>query len=706
MDGLWIIHRDERSGEALARLAGAGPGTRVGRPGDPAFDRDDVPAVIVIGVSQDADEELDFVRIQAARRRDARFVLVHDPGLPVARVEAWFAGLDAERLVWPPSAGALRQAVARAGAPATLALPARRLRSRLERRGSRFFQDLDLPAAFEAPGRGAESALVRGEGGTGRLLLCRLLHARGPDATRPFLAIACEEDTTAQRLAGQVAAAPEHAVVCLENADRLPQTVQRSVAGWIELGDGPGGVARAFCATAGPEWAAPPLEGSLDLALSRLRAELPPLRERTALIEPFAVVLIAEWAGREARPAPAITPEAMAQLASQPWPGNLRELEAVLLRTLAADPGDPIEAHALALGDAPRPVSAPARHDALPDTEDALDALGGPPVFGDPHRDGTHDAFADEPGSDSARATGDPTDAPREVLDETDGELDDVAGWDFEDDPEESVERMARERVAAAPEAAALPALELVEGGGARPAGPKRVPRAEPAADATGSPLLQRLARALAHEARNPLTAVRTFAQLLPERFDDPEFRGEFRQQVDADLGRLERLVTRVAELADLRAGEPQRVDVTRLLEELLEERRPEIQSRRLLVLQELDATRPLALGDPALLRLALSALVDRALAWVPERADLFVATQYDPVGPEGDARVRILLRFYSPDRPTPRPGGAASADVALGETSLDVILAEQAVRAQGGTLRVDDTQADETVLAIDLHAE
>ncbi len=36
------------------------------------------------------------------------------------------------------------------------------------------------------------------------------------------------------------------------------------------------------------------------------------------------------------------------------------------------------------------------------------------------------------------------------------------------------------------------------------------------------------LAAGMAHEIKNPLVAINTFLELLPEKYDDPEFRGEF----------------------------------------------------------------------------------------------------------------------------------------------------------------------------------
>jgi len=48
------------------------------------------------------------------------------------------------------------------------------------------------------------------------------------------------------------------------------------------------------------------------------------------------------------------------------------------------------------------------------------------------------------------------------------------------------------------------------------------------------------------HEVRNPLVSVKTFLQLLPDRLDDPEFHGDFRQVVCDEVTRLERLIDSV----------------------------------------------------------------------------------------------------------------------------------------------------------------
>jgi signal transduction histidine kinase len=63
------------------------------------------------------------------------------------------------------------------------------------------------------------------------------------------------------------------------------------------------------------------------------------------------------------------------------------------------------------------------------------------------------------------------------------------------------------------------------------------------------------LTAALAHELKNPLVAIRTFAQLLPERYDDADFRNRFAAIV---LGEIDRAAALLGELLEF-ARTPQR---------------------------------------------------------------------------------------------------------------------------------------------------
>src|SRR5438067_7657073 len=58
------------------------------------------------------------------------------------------------------------------------------------------------------------------------------------------------------------------------------------------------------------------------------------------------------------------------------------------------------------------------------------------------------------------------------------------------------------------------------------------------------------LAASMSHEIRNPLVAIKTFAQLLPERFDDSEFRKNFNQIVVQEIDRLDKIITQINSFA------------------------------------------------------------------------------------------------------------------------------------------------------------
>ncbi|MCC7300548.1 MAG: PAS domain-containing protein [Verrucomicrobia bacterium] len=59
------------------------------------------------------------------------------------------------------------------------------------------------------------------------------------------------------------------------------------------------------------------------------------------------------------------------------------------------------------------------------------------------------------------------------------------------------------------------------------------------------------LATAISHEVRNPLVAISTFSQLLPERYHDEEFRTQFRDLTTQEVGRLNGMIDQLDEYAN-----------------------------------------------------------------------------------------------------------------------------------------------------------
>src|SRR5262249_14643845 len=78
------------------------------------------------------------------------------------------------------------------------------------------------------------------------------------------------------------------------------------------------------------------------------------------------------------------------------------------------------------------------------------------------------------------------------------------------------------------------------------------------------------LASGLAHEIKNPLVAIKTFAELLPERFSEEDFRNDFSKVAIREIERIDDLVARLRGLAMPQPQSLVLVDVRAALQETI----------------------------------------------------------------------------------------------------------------------------------------
>ncbi len=77
---------------------------------------------------------------------------------------------------------------------------------------------------------------------------------------------------------------------------------------------------------------------------------------------------------------------------------------------------------------------------------------------------------------------------------------------------------------------------------------------------------LEIMAGGFAHEIRNPLTSIKTFVQLAPQRQQDPVFIREFSQLAIEDVHRIERLLHEILDYASYMTPQPSDVDLNELV--------------------------------------------------------------------------------------------------------------------------------------------
>jgi len=107
------------------------------------------------------------------------------------------------------------------------------------------------------------------------------------------------------------------------------------------------------------------------------------------------------------------------------------------------------------------------------------------------------------------------------------------------------------------------------------------------------------MASGIAHEIRNPLVAIKTFAELLPERADDQEFRSTFAKVAAKEIQRIEQLLGRLRALAAPTSFPLRPLDLQGPLAETLDLLRGEADRRRVRFVVEIEHDLPPVLGEP-----------------------------------------------------------------------------------------------------------
>jgi DNA-binding NtrC family response regulator len=633
----WIVHGEPSGRAALVRWLGRG--LAQGPPHVDAFEGAPAPDVVVLRVDADMSAALDFAHRISRQHPATGWVLLHDREFLTSDLGEAFRGLDARRLPWPPQRDALVRAMAEAGArERTTGLAGRRQRDSLVRRFARTFGDLDLPD----PTRHSPGALViQGEPGTGRLLLARMIHTLSEGAPG-FLHVSCGPELTVADLGRRLGTLPsgprDRSLVCLEAPERLEPEVQRELRGWIAYG---------------PSAPALPAERLTWIALVEECAGEP---------YPLEPALADVLSGSRVRLPPLRERPGAATAFAESFARDWCRRRGLAERALADDAIAWLEQEPW-VGNVTELEAALAR---------ALAGSGSGPLRA---ADLSAGLGGEEAPGDEAKAE---TERPPPVTPIT---------------PKTAA-------TAAPPAAAAAAPAQPPAGGSQEPVPPAAHTPPHPVPVAS-PPRVEALATALAHELRNPMVSIRTFAALLPERQGDPAFGEEFRRQVEQDVARMEGRIGRLHDFVELHEPQQKRVDVSGMLERLLVDRRDEIQRRRLLVLRELETEQPYALADEARLDFAFSSLLDAALAHVPDRADLYLAARHHPSGLRDGPAMRILLRFHGE-----HGAGLADTNSDLSvATSLDLLLARVVIESCDGVLAIETGNEDERVVSVDLPA-
>ena len=216
------------------------------------------------------------------------------------------------------------------------------------------------------------------------------------------------------------------------------------------------------------------------------------------------------------------------------------------------------------------------------------------------------------------------------------------------------------------------------------------------------------IAAGVAHEIRNPLASIRTFAQLLPSKIDDPEFKNEFSKLVLKDVDRITKVVESMLAFARPAQITIAEHSASELVEEAVLLVQPRLKSKRIELTKQFHE-RPVLRVDKQQILQVLVNLLNNATDVLPEKGKIRIATGIAALEDENGNGTRQMAvievadngpgiptavrnRLFDPFFTTKKEG-----------TGLGLSISQKIVRDHGGLITVSSIEGKGTTFQVNL---
>lgn len=150
------------------------------------------------------------------------------------------------------------------------------------------------------------------------------------------------------------------------------------------------------------------------------------------------------------------------------------------------------------------------------------------------------------------------------------------------------------------------------------------------------------LAAGMAHEIRNPLSAIKTFVQLLPRKVDNAKFLEKFNRTVPRETERINQLVEELLELSRIPKYYFDPTDIAALLQDVLEIHMADIERCKIDPSLKFSDDLPQVVADANQLMKAFHNLVQNAIQAMPSGGHLQITTAYTTGDIVKEAEIQI----------------------------------------------------------------
>jgi len=156
--------------------------------------------------------------------------------------------------------------------------------------------------------------------------------------------------------------------------------------------------------------------------------------------------------------------------------------------------------------------------------------------------------------------------------------------------------------------------------------------------------IMARFYAGIAHEIRNPLAAISNFISMLPDRFDDPEYRDTAVRLLPLEVSRIVRLAERLRLMAPSEGGKLSEVSIPPLLHDIVAIHSPVTHEQNVKIELQCPDDLPKIQGDPGQIVQLFVNLLRNAVEAMPDGGTVTIEADYSPskIG-VGTVLVRVL---------------------------------------------------------------
>jgi polar amino acid transport system substrate-binding protein len=196
----------------------------------------------------------------------------------------------------------------------------------------------------------------------------------------------------------------------------------------------------------------------------------------------------------------------------------------------------------------------------------------------------------------------------------------------------------------------------------------------------------------LIHRIKNPLVSIKTFTQLLREKFDDPEFKNYFHKVVTEDIEKIDSVLNGLLNYVKIMTPLEKTGTVHTVLEAVLQRYQNQFAEKRIKIFKKYEKDLPETTVPEEQLRYIFNSLLQYAIRSIPENGSIGFLTKSPGDFHEDRNSIEIMLVFTGIKRPAGQLEQALGIPAAQEEKAieLELRLVQEIIQKNRGNIRFE----------------